>query len=207
MKRVLLWYCKKRFFIPKEGANPLILKVANQKIPILFVKQLETEIRHYVSESSNDWVGLEASLFVDSERRLINARYHTAAHLLGNIVETKYPGLKAVKGHSFPSEAYVEFIGKANVEITEIEKEVRQAIKENLAINVFEILPDEFEQKFYKLPYEVPSHKTFRAMRIGDFSPIPCGGTHVAKTAEIGIFNIAKSKVKGERIVIFYLID
>lgn len=47
--------------------------------------------------------------FVNQERRLLNSRYHTAGHLLGNIVELEYPSLKAIKGHAFPGEA-VEFV-------------------------------------------------------------------------------------------------
>lgn len=81
---------------------------------------------------------------------------------------------------------------------------IAAAIKNDLATTTFEMLPDEFEVKYYKLPYVVPSNKKFRAMQIGDFMPVPCGGTHITNTAEIGEFTIRKISHKGGHMKISY---
>lgn len=84
-----------------------------QIIPIQYILcDNLNEIRHYVPSDLDleNLKNITVNIKIDNSRRLLNARYHTAAHLLGNVVENMYPDLKAFKGHySFPGEAYVGF--------------------------------------------------------------------------------------------------
>ena len=195
-------------FYPQGGGQPSdqgTIKTAGGELYVDFVRQLDQEIRHYVSDTSKlPSIGTEITCRIDQSRRLLNARYHSAAHLLSNVIEGMYPALKAVKGHSFPGEAYVEFIGDDLPETAEISMNMDAAITQGLNTITFEILPDEFANKYYCLPYPVPIHKAFRVIQIGDFMPIPCGGTHVKKCSEIGKFNIRKVSKKGGRLKVAY---
>ena len=196
-------------FYPQGGGQPSdqgTIKTASGELNVSFVRQLDQEIRHYVSDATQlpSLVDTKITCNIDQTRRLLNARYHTAAHLLSNVIENIYPELKAVKGHSFPGEAYVEFIGNSLPETTEVSINMHAAITQGLNTITFEILPDEFASKYYTLPYPVPTHKAFRVLQIGDFIPIPCGGTHIKNTAEIGEFSIRKISKKGERLKVAY---
>ncbi len=101
-------------FYPQGGGQPSdqgTITVADAVIPVNYVRQIEQEIRHYMPSdiSASGLVNAAAEIKIDPARRLLNARYHTAAHLLSNIAEEMHSDLKAVKGHSFPGEGYVEF--------------------------------------------------------------------------------------------------
>jgi alanyl-tRNA synthetase len=169
------------------------------------VRLAETEIRHYiVGDQPSFSVPVPVTIQIDRERRMMNARYHTAAHLLGNVVETMVPTLKAVKGHSFPGESYVEFMGASAIDPDGINQAMAKAINDNLSTRTFDMDAATFERLYYKLPYETPGNKAFRAMQIGDYPPVPCGGTHLQAIGEIGIAQATKVKVKDGTVKISY---
>lgn len=194
-------------FYPQGGGQPCDQGAAciqKTDIAIHFVRQVDKEIRHYVGEVDREWRGENIKLKVNSVRRLVNARYHTAAHLLSHLVETMDPCLKAVKGHSFPNEAFVEFIGGKVYELKDIQRIIDEKSSVDFTIQAFGIAPEEFEKRFYQLPYPTPQNKNFRVVQIGKFAPIPCGGTHVAKTSEVGVLTIRKVVCKGDRLKVSY---
>ncbi len=196
-------------FYPQGGGQPSDqgqIKCEEFSEYVTHVRQNENEIRHYVDALlSEQFIGLEVLCQLDYLRRMINARYHTAAHLLGNVVECLYPELKATKGHSFPNEAYVEFMGTAkNVDGAEILQSLNQVVSKDEITNIFHTEPVLFEKEFYKLPYVIPSNKIFRVMQIGSYLPVPCGGTHVSNISEIKNIELGKIKVKNESVHISY---
>jgi Ser-tRNA(Ala) deacylase AlaX len=195
-------------FYPQGGGQPSDqgeIKNDYFSANVILVRQLEHEIRHYINLSLNEIPNQsKVACCIDSNRRLLNSRYHTAAHLLGNIVEILYPEQKAVKGHSFPKEAYVEFQGDVSVDTIAIQNALNEAIAKKDKIQIFEIDPQSFEQQFYKLPYSIPENKKFRAMQIGNMLPIPCGGTHLSCVGEIGKMVLGKIKPKNNLVRIYY---
>lgn len=195
-------------FYPQGGGQPSdhgILQQGTHKINIILVRQVENEIRHYITSSSHD-VALNDRVmcFLDKNARIWNSRYHTAGHLLGNTIELAYPMLKAIKGHSFPGEAYVEFQGDANIDIRYIQNSIDEIIICNDKIRTLETDSISFESLFYKLPYPIPKEKKFRAIQIGNMAPVPCGGTHLRSVAEIGHIVVDKAKLKNNRLRVSY---
>jgi alanyl-tRNA synthetase len=195
-------------FYPQGGGQPSdqgIIKNDNFKANVTLVRIINDEIRHYITLLQNQIIlNSRVDCLVDKERRLLNSRYHTAAHLLGNIVESWYPKLKAIKGHSFPKEAYVEFQGDEVIDFTKIQTLINETIARNDNTKIFEIDQGSFERQFYKLPYSIPENKKFRAMQIGDMLPVPCGGTHLSFIGEIGNIVIGKIKAKHNIVRISY---
>ena len=193
-------------FYPQGGGQPSdvgIIKGNDFVAEVTFVKMIENEIRHYIT-SLDALINCKVTLHIDQDKRLLNSRYHTSAHLLGNVVEVLYPSLKAIKGHSFPGEAYVEFQGNSEIDLSNLEEALNLAIKENHQTKIFAINPISFEKQFYKLPYAIPGNKDFRVMQIGGFLPVPCGGTHLRVTSEIGKIEITKIKAKNDITRISY---
>lgn len=194
-------------FYPQGGGQPFDTGVINQdglEFIVKDVRQVADEIRHYIANDAEAIIiGQPAQCMIDQARRILNSRYHTAAHLLGNAVEKIAP-LKAIKGHSFPKEAYVEFQGEGLPDIDALKLELQNAILNKIATKIFETDQESFEREYYKLPYEIPANKKFRVMRIGDYLPVPCGGTHLASCDELVEIEIGKIKSKNQTVRVSY---
>lgn len=195
-------------FYPQGGGQPSdhgLIKNDHFEANVLHVTQHGDQIRHYIEPIATELLAAQKVYgFVDQKRRLTNARYHTAGHLLSNIVEILNPKLKAVKGHSFPFEAYVEFQGNEVIDVETLQNRMNEAIARDDKTKIFEIDPLGFEKQFYKLPYIIPDNKKFRVMQIGNMSPVPCGGTHLSSIGEIGLIKINKIKNKNSILRVSY---
>ncbi len=195
-------------FYPQGGGQPSdhgVIRNDHFEANVIHVAQHGDQIRHYIEPTATEaLVAQKVYGILDQNRRLTNARYHTAGHLLSNIVETLNPKLKAIKGHSFPLEAYVEFQGNETIDVGVLQNAINEAIAENYKTTIFEIAPKEFEKQFYTLPYSIPDNKKFRVMQIGNMSPVPCGGTHLSSIGEIGLIKINKIKNKNSVLRVSY---
>ncbi len=191
-------------FYPQGGGQPSDqgwIHNPDFSAEVSLVRQYEHDIRHYILPPEGKIeIGTSVTCDVNEKRRLLNARYHTAGHLLGNVLETLYPSLKTIKGHSFPNEAFLELQGEGQVDLALIQQALDEAILSNAKTTLFEMDPFSFEEIYYALPYPVPAHKAFRAMRIGTFLPVPCGGTHVSSLQELGQVTLGKLKYKSEKL-------
>lgn len=99
-------------FYPQGGGQPADqgkIITANACYEVFDVRNIDGEIRHYVT--CNSTPVHPVTIKIDKERRLLNSKYHTAGHLIAAVVEKENSELKAIKGHQFPGEAYVEFGG------------------------------------------------------------------------------------------------
>jgi alanyl-tRNA synthetase len=197
-------------FYPQGGGQPSdvgTIECGNFSFGVLSVRKDGDAIKHYVGERRVDGLkGSDCLYILDGSARILHMRYHSAGHLLSNVAEVIYPEIVPIKAHCFPKEAYVEFRGEAACDRDEVTVAVEDAVEANLPITVFAVNGEEFEQKFYKLPYPMPPKEILRVVQIGQHKPIPCGGTHVASTAEIGNFEIAKIKNKNGNLRISFAI-
>lgn len=149
----------------------------------------DNNVDHYVENSTGLAVGAEVTLEVDQDHRWLNAAYHTAGHLLAAVVETIYPELRAVSGHQWPNEARVEFVGdKLSSQIC-IE-DINTILARDLTFN---------------LPVTIEGDPYFdRTIKIGNYLPIACGGTHVSNLSEINAIHCTTVKSKNGRIRISF---
>ncbi|NDE82107.1 MAG: alanyl-tRNA editing protein [Chlamydiia bacterium] len=195
-------------FYPQGGGQPSdhgVVRNDHFEANVIHVAQYGDQIRHYIEPIATELLAAQKVYgVVDQKRRLTNARYHTAGHLISNIVEILNPKLKAMKGHSFPGEAYVEFQGDEAIDVETLQNTINEAIARDDKTTIFEIDPLGFEKQFYKLPYSIPDNKNFRVMQIGDMPPVPCGGTHLSSIGEIGLMRINKIKNKNGILRISY---
>jgi alanyl-tRNA synthetase len=121
-----------------------------------------SEVDHFVDDAGLLKIGESYPFEIDLNWRRLNAAYHTAGHLVASIVESKFP-LRALAGHQWPDEARVEFDG-AFEDFDRIKAILHEEIHKNLNENLdVQIVGD---------PY------TDRAIKIGTYGAIPCGGTH-----------------------------
>jgi alanyl-tRNA synthetase len=186
-------------FHPQGGGQPTdtgFVIINNDKFFINMVKQIGNEIRHY-TESILPII-TNVHMEIDSEKRLLFSRLHTAGHLL-DLAQIIFPKIKAIKGHQFPNEAYIEFTGE--IENTEtasslLENKLNELILNKINVKTFYLSIDEFEKEFPHLTCKYPDQGYIRLVQIGDWMPIPCGGTHVTNISEIKGIKIRKISSK-----------
>ena len=198
-------------FYPQGGGQPFDIgqiDVSGQLFPIHAVKWAGEEVRHYTNQEPVNLLGQQATLTIDKDRRVQNSRFHSAGHLLSNVLEKIYPHWKAFKGHHYQENAYVEFMCKeANTVIVNLEllsAEINNTISQDLPISSLLVSPERLKELCPTATYNLNSNLPIRLVQIGDFSYQPCGGTHVKGLVELAGLSITKKKCKGNILRISY---
>lgn len=153
--------------------------------PIVHVAHNADDIDHHVESAEGLRVGQSILLEVDDEWRHLNAAYHTAGHLIAGVIESMYPGMRALSGHQWPGEGRVEFTGNIPLDQMSLER-----INERLMTDISGRLKVSIEGDLIQN----------RAIRIGIYEAIPCGGTHVQHLGEIEFVAVKNLRAKNERI-------
>lgn len=197
-------------FYPQGGGQPAdqgIITLKDSMIEIHHVRMIHNEVRHYTHQQQHFEPGSVVDSQINKEKRLTHTRFHTAGHLLSNIVEKMHPDWVAVKGHHFPGEAYVEFKSKQSIndiDLAQLDKEIKQVIETNPTIESKFISGNELSKYCPNLPYSIPAEEQIRLVRIGNYSFHPCGGTHLLNLSELKKVQLIKAKIKQDRLKISY---
>jgi Ser-tRNA(Ala) deacylase AlaX len=199
-------------FYPQGGGQPAdtgAITVNGSTVPISFVGFIEGEVRHYGDFSSiHATTSKEVTQNVDAKRRLTNASAHTAGHLVAHVVESLAPELRAVKGYHFPDGSYVEFEGEiaggGDDFLKRLNDRLNQALTEGHSVQSRIVSFEELQSICQKLPPGLPKDKPMRIVQIGEFTPLPCGGTHLASLAELKSVLITKAKSKQGKTKVSY---
>lgn len=201
-------------FYPQGGGQPSdegSLVVDGQQIPIVTVKMVDNEVRHYTDQDYAGMVGHIAQCQINQAKRVLHAKLHTSGHLISNVIEEAFPSLKGVKGHHFPGECYVEFKDKrgdiSEIDINMLNQKLALIISEAQSLEAIFITSEQLKEMCPDLSYTIPESKSIRIARIGRFQYQPCGGTHVSNTSELLGLKITKFKVKNSVLKISYEIQ
>ena len=139
-------------------------------------------------------VGDSVTAAIDIELRERIRRNHSATHLLQAALQQILGSHVHQKG-SLVNDNYLRFDFSHNQAITpeqviEIENLVNQQIRRNLPVDV-ELMPiDEAKNRGAMALFGEKYEDIVRVLTMGDFSIELCGGTHVDKTGDIGLFKI-----------------
>ena len=134
------------------------------------------------------------TLSIDSRKRALTARNHSATHLLHNALCHVLGSHVDQKG-SYVDENYLRFdfssLEKLSLaSLKRIEEEVNEKILEGIE-EVTEVLPiEEAKKKGAEMEFAEKYGATVRVVEFGDYSREFCAGTHVKNTADIGLFAI-----------------
>jgi len=135
--------------------------------------------------------GDPARMKIDWERRYKLMRYHFAAEIVLELVYQKFGSIKKVGAHIAQDKARIDFEWKGNISkvLPDIQREALQIIEANHDIT--SAFSDEENEKRY--------------WEIKGFAKVPCGGTHLKRTGEVGAIELKrKNPGKGkERIEIY----
>lgn len=139
-------------------------------------------------------VGDVVTAAIDSELRDRIRRNHSATHLLQAALQRVLGSHVQQKG-SLVNESYLRFdfshmSAISLQQIQEIENLVNQQIRRNLAVAV-ELMPiEQAKNKGAMALFGEKYDDIVRVLTMGDFSIELCGGTHVDRTGDIGLFKI-----------------
>ena len=156
-------------------------------------------------------VGASVTLKIDREKRLLATRLHSMGHLVDMALEALgyADKLKPGKGYHFPESPYVEYAVEKEIVPAELEalpallklktsEFISAAIPTKVAVMSREDAAKICSMDISKYP------ETLRLVTIADY-PIPCGGTHVANTRDLGDdWNFGKIKKKKGNIRVCY---
>jgi Ser-tRNA(Ala) deacylase AlaX len=135
--------------------------------------------------------GNKVKIIIDWDRRYKLMRLHFAAEVVLELLSKKFPNVIKVGAHIAPNKARIDFEWSQNISsyIHELQQEAQKIIDSNQQI--ISAFSDEINEKRY--------------WKISEFSQVPCGGTHIRNTSEIGIIKLKRANPgKGiERVEIF----
>lgn len=142
-------------------------------------------------------IGSQVTLHLDWDRRHAHMRVHTALHLLSVVIPLPVTGgsISAGKGR-------LDFdMPDAPADTAEIEAALNTLIDRDLVVSTEWITDDELAANpglVKTMSVQPPTGQgRVRLVRIGDVDLQPCGGTHVARTAEIGRVSLGRIEKKG----------
>lgn len=144
---------------------------------------------------------------IDTEKRLLYSRLHTAGHVLGaatrKLLEDKIEGFDELKALHFPDAASCEFAGSIEGKWKDaIQKKVDEYVDADLPVEIEWWSEEDFKKNgLERLITENPNvaaGEKFRVVKIVGADTYPCGGTHVDSTQACGKTTVRKiSRSKG----------
>lgn len=139
-------------------------------------------------------VGDQVNVTIDWPRRYALMRLHFAAEIVLELFYKKFPDLQKIGAHIGQTKARIDFTLAENVSqyFPEILQEVETLVAADLPI----------ESRF------TDTARLRRCWHIDGFSQVPCGGTHLNTTGEIGKIRLKRNNIgaQKERVEI-YLLD
>ncbi len=152
-------------------------KVTFNGIPVLDSKREGTLIYYTLPEGHGLKSGDAVTMVIDWPRRYRLMRLHFAAELILEIVTKNY-GFEKVGAHIAETKSRIDFVAPESITplLPAILEQYNEIIKSDLPIITG--FSDEIAQR--------------RFWKIEGFSTVPCGGTHVKSTGEVGFVTLKR---------------
>ncbi|HFB0586880.1 TPA: alanine--tRNA ligase [Neisseria gonorrhoeae] len=139
-------------------------------------------------------VGDSITAKVDDEIRNANMRNHSATHLMHKALRDVLGGHVEQKGSLVTAESTRFDISHPQAvtaeEIAEVERRVNEAILANVAVNAAIMSMEDAQKTDAMMLFDEKYGDEVRVLQMGGFSTELCGGTHVSRTGDIGLFKI-----------------
>lgn len=161
---------------------------------VLKAQKQEQEIIYTLEEEPNLQIGDEVLITIDWERRYKLMRLHFAAEVILELAYKNLNDIQKIGAHISEDKARIDFIWNEN--ISKSFSVLEQAANDLIATDadIISAFDDAKNERRY--------------WEIKGFSKVPCGGTHLRKTGEIGKIKLKRSNIgKGKERIEIYLAD
>ena len=159
---------------------------------VLQAKKEGVDIIYTVGNGSEFNVGDEVSINIDWDRRYKLMKLHFAAEIVLELMYKKFPSIEKIGAHIAPDKARLDFNYEGSISniLPAIAKSANEIIEANKSIK--SDFSDEQNEKRY--------------WEISGFAKVPCGGTHLKTTGEIGKIELKRKNIgKGKERIEIYL--
>lgn len=158
---------------------------------VIDAKKDGKEINYTIADNHNLKVGDKVEIVIDWQRRYRLMRLHFAAELVLEVICHKFPEIVKVGAHIAQNKARIDFqwAQKISPFLADIQQSVQKIIEADQEI--ISAFSDQVNERRY--------------WKIKEFAEVPCGGTHIKRTGEVGTIRLKRENPgKGrERIEIF----
>ncbi len=148
---------------------------------VLEASKRGTDIWYTLPEGHTLQAGTTAVVEIDWPRRYRLMRLHFAAELVLELIYRKMPGIEKIGAHISQDKARIDFALPESV--SELLPEIAQAANAIVAADL--AIGTGFEDAAMERRYWM----------ISGFSRVPCGGTHVRRTGEVGAITLKRKNV------------
>jgi misacylated tRNA(Ala) deacylase len=190
-------------FYPIGGGQPgdtgTIVLEDGSRIPVLDTRRhRETrEILHLLpSDAPRLAPGTAVTLELDWERRHRHMRMHTCLHLLGSLIKAGVTG-----GNLTDRGGRLDFDTADALDAQTLTAALQQLVAADLPLHVSHISGEELAARpelIRTMSVTPPMHlPQIRLVEVDGIDLQPCGGTHVARTGEVGAVCVSKIESKG----------
>ena len=160
-------------------------------LPVLQARKDGTDIIYTLPDNHGLKAGQSVNIEIDWIRRYQLMRLHFAAELVLALVYKLLPGIEKIGAHIAQNKARIDFAWPESISasLPKIAEEANRMIKADLEIkSAFE--DEQNEQRYWE---------------IEGFSRVPCGGTHIRRTGEIGAIRLKRDNIGHgkERVEVF----
>jgi len=146
----------------------------------------------YLLDEHNLSIGDHVLISIDWNRRYRLMRLHFAAEIVLELIYQHFDHPEKIGAHISETKARVDFCWQGNISKTFplLEDEIHRLVAGDLPI-ISAFSDTENERRYWK---------------IGGFAKVPCGGTHIKRTGEIGGLLLKRNNIgKGKERIEIYL--
>ncbi|MEM2153409.1 MAG: alanyl-tRNA editing protein [Nitrososphaeria archaeon] len=201
----------KTIFHPQGGGQPSDVGFIIGKLGKMHVRK--------VMEKKNvivHWGNIEGN-FVENEavkcelswpKRYYNMKAHTAGHILDYaLLKVWGKPINTVSANHGPN-ALIEYMGNfsRNIDADKILEVANSIVNEGKSVKSYYVRKDLIEKSVFNAPNlgRIPDLEVYRIVEIENVNAMPCGGTHVVNTKEIGEIKIDRIEEAANTFKIFY---
>lgn len=204
-------------FHPQGGGQPSdtgFITGADFKFYVKKVLDVNGVIFHYgnIIDGNSTNISGKANLELDWNRRYKIMRSHTAGHIIDYAVN-KITGSYVETVSAIHSDGLSQVVYKlpsfVDIDLKQLEITSNNIVKNCLPVKIVFVDRNNAEEVFREAPNiaRLPLLDKYRIVVIEGVNSIPCSGTHVAKTCEVGKINLVDKKGTNEGIAILYTVE
>jgi phenylalanyl-tRNA synthetase alpha chain len=151
--------------------------------------------------------GEEVLCRIDWNLRFVNMRRHSGGHIIHEAVMKLFPDLKPLRAEH-GKQMFIEYEGSLPIDKKyEIEKESNRIIDQNVPLKTEMVTYNELVSRVPHIAGNLPKNKPLRILTVGDFPPIPDGGTQVSESGEVGPVSVTTVENTDGRVRVYYEIQ
>ncbi|MBU2543978.1 alanyl-tRNA editing protein, partial [Patescibacteria group bacterium] len=201
---------EKTIFYPQGGGQPSDIGdiiCPSGKAKVKHVRMKGADVVHECTLDGSVATGQEVMCQPDWNFRYLNMRRHSAGHIVHEAVMQLSPEVKPLRA-DHGKQLFVEYSGSLPIDKKyEVEKLANEIVQKNLPLKTEMVSYEELTKRVSYIAGTLPKNKPLRILTVGDFSPIPDGGTQVKATREAGEITVTLVENDAENVRVYYSIE